>query len=739
MTKRVQILLTSACAAAIAPWLVISPAQAQSSVEAIGADEIVVTARKRGEENVQNVPIAITAFGAAQLEALNVQDLQSLSYSMPNVQLEDVGTFAGYANFAIRGVGINSSIPSIDPAVGVFVDGVYMGISAGVVFDNFDMEGVEVLRGPQGVLFGRNVTGGAVLIRTTAPSDQFSFKGHAGVETGAAYVVDGVVTGPIAGALSGKLAVYYSDDEGWFDNDFNGAKHGAARQTIVRPAFRYAPSDTLEFILRLEHGEADGDGPASQNHALFSRDSFDFSIDEKGNYDNSWDQASLETNIDVGFGAGTITNIVGWRQYDSVGLSDIDATSGFGFHARAFTEQEQISDELRYAGTFGAVDVTGGLYYFQQDLFYMENRMIAGGAINATGGGDGDFSAWGAFLAADWRINPSFTLNFGLRYTEEEKSADVAVYGVDPGRANYEARNLVVNFVDSDTWNDTSPRVGFQWTPSSDTQIYGYWAKGFRAGGYNFRQTAPLTATVRPGPFDPENVTTYELGWKQDFADGRARINMAAFHNEVEDMQRELNTPGSFGVNQLILNAGDATIQGVEFEGRFFFTDTLLATLQAGYTHGEYDSVLINLDNNPPNDPNATPDAADLGLEIPRLAPWTYGASLVHDWTLGQWGVLTSRISYNHRDKNYYNDTNQGFFEASDIFDANFTLNPNDSNWSLSLYGTNLTDETTYGGDTILPDSGLFGGDGPAGPRPLPTFSPLNKGRVIGAEVRFKY
>src|SRR5262249_26471834 len=158
-------LISSVCAAAaLAPFALPSTAHAQSAVEALTDDEeIVVTARKRGDEHVQDVPLAVTAFGAQQLEALNFQDLQTLSYTMPNVQLEDVGTAPGYANFAIRGLGINSSIPSIDPAVGVFVDGIYLGIPAGVVVDNFDLEGVEVLRGPQGVLFGRNVTGGAVL------------------------------------------------------------------------------------------------------------------------------------------------------------------------------------------------------------------------------------------------------------------------------------------------------------------------------------------------------------------------------------------------------------------------------------------------------------------------------------------------------------------------------------------------------------------------------------------------
>ena len=142
------------------------------------SDVIIVTATKKGYgENLQNVPVAVTAFGEAQLDAKFVQNLQSLSYDVPNVQLEGVGTAPGYANFTIRGLGINSTVPSIDPTVGVFTDGIYLGINAGVVLDNFDLEGIEVLRGPQGLLFGRNVTAGAVVMRTTRPD--FNFRASA--------------------------------------------------------------------------------------------------------------------------------------------------------------------------------------------------------------------------------------------------------------------------------------------------------------------------------------------------------------------------------------------------------------------------------------------------------------------------------------------------------------------------------------------------------------------------------
>lgn len=211
--------------------------------------DIVVTATKKGHgENVQDVALAVTAFGEAQLDAKFAQNLQSLSYDVPNVQFETVGTTAGYANFSIRGLGINSSIPSIDPTVGVFVDGVYLGINAGVVFDNFDIEGIEVLRGPQGLLFGRNVTGGAVVIRTSRPSFDFKANAKASIETGLKKTVSGVVTGPIVDdVVAAKLAVYYSDDDGWFHNRFDGNRFGKAKDFIIRPALSIRGGDDFKM------------------------------------------------------------------------------------------------------------------------------------------------------------------------------------------------------------------------------------------------------------------------------------------------------------------------------------------------------------------------------------------------------------------------------------------------------------------------------------------------------------
>src|SRR5690606_3094339 len=256
-----------------------------------------------------------------------------------------------------------------------FVDGMYLGIIGGVVLDVFDLEGIEVLRGPQGLLFGRNVTGGAVLLRTTRPTDELSVKAKVAGETGINQYYQAVVSGPIIDTAGGKLAVYHNNDDGWHENLFNGENHGAAETTIVRGAFDFTPNDRLDMVLRYDHGDSEGDGPASQNAGLYSVDSFDFSIDERGFYDAKWDQAILETSLDVDFGEGQIVNIFGYREYENRTLGDIDSSPLFVFHAMSSTDQDQWSNELRYSGSFSNVYLTSGIFYLDQSLGYFERRL----------------------------------------------------------------------------------------------------------------------------------------------------------------------------------------------------------------------------------------------------------------------------------------------------------------------------------------------------------------------------
>jgi iron complex outermembrane recepter protein len=683
--------------------------------------DIVVTANKKANaQNVQDVAIAVTAFGAEQLESQHVRTLDNLGFSAPNVQLDDVGTAPGFANFSIRGLGINSSIPSIDPTVGVFVDGVYMGISAGILFDTFDLEGVEVLRGPQGLLFGRNVTGGAVVVRTSTPTNDLKAEGRVAVETGLNKIASAVVSGPIVkDKLQAKVAVYYNDDDGWFTNKFNGNKNFGASQTLIlRGALRYTPSEAVEAVARYEHGRVRGDGAVVSNFGLFGRESFGVSVNEEGVTRNDWNQASLEINLDTDFGNGKITNIAAYRDFSGFVTSDIDSSPSYTFHADTLTRQHQWSNELRYAGTFGDLELTTGLYYFQQDISYIELRRLAGGALKISGGGRQNQHTFGTFISTDYHVTDTVTLNAGVRYSWEKKKAKVQNLSGNLCDPFVTKTCSSYGFNDEKSWQDPTFKVGAQWQPTSDTLAYAFFARGFRSGGYNFRNGNPAEA---PGPFDAEKQNSYEIGVKHDF--GRLlRLNVAAFHNTVLGLQREIILPVlPLGTTQVIRNSADLRLQGVEAEATLRIGDHLTLNGQLGYTDAKYTRIFYDLTG------DRVINERDFALKPPRLAPWTYGGSVNFSHDTDGGGEVTARLGYAHRDAAWSNDANTGLLSAADMVDANLSFEAPNRHWKLSVYGNNLLNDQTEGNVSPLP---FFAGS---------TFSSINKGRVIGAEVLFRY
>ncbi|MFI2810515.1 MULTISPECIES: TonB-dependent receptor [Microbulbifer] len=736
--------LVSACSVATL-WFA-SGMSAHAAEGAVGTimEEVQVTARKRAEaERLQEVPVAATAYSGDQLEALQTKDLQSLSFKMPNVQLDDVGTVKNTANFTVRGLGVNSSIPSIDPTVGVFVDGMYMGVNAGVVTDMFDLEGIEVLRGPQGLLFGRNVTGGAVVIRTARPTEEFSSKFKLSTTDNLDTIAAATVNGAISETVNGRFTAYYNNDQGWFENVYTGNDSaGASDSWFIRPSFSVDISETAELLVRMEHGKMDSDGVVAQNrgalatnfplYPLFgvdvsgwdnSDDSFEVAQNEEGFQEDEWSHVITEFNQDVAFGNGTITNILAWREYDANGTGDIDSLPITAFHANTRVDQSQLSNELRYAGRFGATSLTTGLYWFNQDLEYYENRLLplsgppGSGGFDWTGGGIQDHEALGIFAQADVDLNESWVLTLGGRYSTEDKDAKIATIPVDLCSLD---GCVAYDFEDSESWDAFTPKVGLQWNLSDDAQIYSFWTKGFRSGGYNMRNTGPGEL---PGPTDQEEQTSFEIGGKAEWFDGRLRTNMALFHNTIDEMQREENLSNPVvGVVQIIRNTADATIRGAELEAMAAATDTLLFTFNVGYVDGDYDSVRGDISG------DGQVNNVDLGLDIPRLAPWTYGIGLVHDLDLGAAGTLTSRVNFNHRDEAPYTDNNLGMLSAADMLDFSFGYTPDSGNYRLAFFGKNMLDEVTEGNNTQLPIN--LGGPGAS-------FTPLNKGRVMGVELTY--
>jgi len=722
---------------------------------------IVVTGTKtQNAENVQDVPLAVTAFNAESLDALKVRDVQGLTYSAPNVSLDQIGTSRGTANFSIRGLGINSSIPSIDPTVGVFVDGVYLGFSGGVVFDLFDLESVEILRGPQGILFGRNTTGGAVLINTGNPTDYLTGKFRAAVDGplvdggrgGANYTVSGVISGPIVeDTLLFKLGAYYNKNEGYFTNLFDGSNHGKAETKILRGALEGRFGD-LTLTGKLDYFTSDGDGPSGQNRGVFERDTFDLSIDERGNYDNEIWTGSLTAEVDIG--PGTLTNIFGYRDYSATTLGDIDSLPIFGFHSSTETEQDQISNEIRYAISTDNFDLTIGGFYFDQSIAYTETRDLPPlSPLTFYGGGSQDHEVLGAFAASQYYLTSDFSVIAGIRWSREEKYAGVTYVRPRPecsvvgGTCPTSGTNPFIptennGFEDGRSWTNWSPKFGFQYE-FDDSQIYAHWTRGYRSGGYNFRitnatvfETVVVPATGGNFGFDEERVDNYEIGGKFQTSDGALTVNAAVYLTEIDDMQREVNQSSpTAGVSQFILNTADAEILGFEVEGRARVTDNLIFTANLGIIDDDYKSVAFDISS------DGAIDDADTALRLPRVPEVTWGVGMLHELILPN-GAIVSRVNYQFRDEFAYTDNNLGWIQAADNLDANITWETPMDGLSVSIYGKNLLDQVQAGGDTQLPFGGPLsnGVNRPFDAYPAGgTLSPLSKGRQIGAEMTFEF
>jgi len=779
-----------------APTALAQDDEERSAIDIL-TDEIVVTATKKADgQNVQDTNLSIAAFGADQLEVFQVRNLGDLSFKIPNVQLDDIGTVKGTANFAVRGLGVNSSIPSIDPSVGVFIDGIYLGINTGVLFDNFDIDSVEVLRGPQGVLFGRNVTGGAVLLNTGNPTDEFTLKVKGSAEsgligTGGNYFLQGVISGPLGGGFKAKLGGYYNNDRGFFenlfdedlailgnsqapgvasispetiqqqieDNDLDESNFGRSETFIIRGALEYEGIEGLNLLAKIEYGDTTGDGPAAQSsqNALgvnsfatnfggpglesqtFDADSLDFAVNNRGFQDSDWIHASFRADLDVSFGNGTITNIFGYRDFSQVASSDIDASILQIFDILVGVEQDQISNELRYNGRFfdDRLDFTTGFFYFNQDLAYSEQRRVFGAQTPFDGGGVQNTETFGLFAAGEYEITDRLSFNAGLRWSDETKEANIALIQVLGGASCFveetnisgDAPCVLEEFPTFNTSN-FSPKIGLGYEATENLRFYGHWARSFRAGGFNLRNTAlpdPDTGAIsdiqQPGPFEDEQIDSFEIGFKSEIAGG-IRFNGAGFFNFIDNIQREINVAGgSAVVQQVITNAGDVEVFGFEFDALWPVTDNFILNGSIGYVESNFTEVNINLLAANSTEIDLPPADGVLDLRLPRLAPFTASVGFTYVQNIG-YGDVVLNANYSHRDASFFTDNNFGVIPAQDRVDLSLSYDIPETGVNMTLYGKNLTNDVILGGDTQLSNG---------------TFSPLGKGRVLGIELSYVY
>ncbi len=678
-----------------------SAQSADTGDSAFVLEEILVTATKKGRaENMQTVPIAITAMNEHQLDKALFESIADIGHTIPNAVLEESQFVPGQAAFFIRGVGVNHTAQTMDPSVGVVINGMSLGQNMGMTTDNFDLESLEILRGPQGTLFGRNATGGAVVLRTKRPSGEFGaeLRGTVG-SYGRKDIAFAVEDSLIDGVLAGRIAMMAKEHDGYFTNAQGGPKIGEGRTKVIRPTLHYTPTESFEAYLFSEYGRADSGMPPLRQ--IFDPDTYYSTIytpttddlqvldhDFKGPNTIEWWYVIGEMNWDIG--SGQLTSVTAYREHDSVVSIDID---GGGVDAPVHfipsrSKQHQFSQELRYAFPVGErINLTTGLYYFNQSYHNGLGTDVFGGITLKDGYTDHETAA--IFAQGEVSFTDELVLTLGGRYTKETKDGR---YSVENSCALPPVTDLTLRtgcffgFEGSRTWKNFSPRVGLQWLVNDVTQVYGSWTQGFKSGGFN--NEADSVAAV--GPFDEETVEAYEVGLKTDLFDRRVRFNLAAFFNKYNDMQRSISfgTPGE-GFDNRLLNAGRAEVMGLEAELNWIVTDHLSITANLGLMSNDIKEFPgLDVDGDGAPDPELA-----VTRKLARVPDVTYGMGVTYDVPLPT-GEMSLHGNYNYTGERFSDDANAAYLAPYKSLNVKATYRPaEDSRFSVSAFGKNITNE----------------------------------------------
>ena len=606
-----------------------------------GLEEIVVTAQKRSE-NLQTVPIAATALTAEALESRFIKSFTDISAALPNTSLEGEGLSNYASSFYIRGQGTQNRGPFVDPAVSVIVDGVAGGYIATALTDFMDIEAIEVLRGPQGTLQGRNSTGGAIIVRHNRP-DADAFSGNVGLQLGNAGRTDlsGVLNIPLVeGRSAFRIATKWTKTDGFFENAATGKDVGGIDHKTFLPSFGFE-GDNWDLTVRGLFNRYDDDsstlipryacrvdprvnanpgtafndtyvstialragGAAAIPFCAREPDSKLYTINQNRPIEGAkldQDSGTVEFNYTIG-GAGTLTFVGNFQQNEETSALDVDGTFLQLNSNQENTQHEQTSAELRFASDLSdTFKFVFGAFWLDQEYDLRRQTSVDTGAGTATpmlttlfNGSSQTNTQSGAFAQAEWGFTESLTGVVGARYTKDKKAI-----GVCANIATVcDQSRLLPNSAD---WTDTSPRVGLNWKYDEDKYFYAYWAKGFRAGGFN----GEAGGASQAGPFNPEEVKTIELGAKLELADNRVRLNLAIFDTDATNLQRQLARATPQGTAEIVTqNAAAATFRGAEAEVTWLPVDALRLEATLGYLDAKYTSYCTDLNGAAANDPS---------------------------------------------------------------------------------------------------------------------------------------
>jgi len=713
-------------------------------------DEVVVTAQKRAQK-LEDVPISLTALNGAKLEEAGITSISGIADYTPSFNMTQTGIGT---NIAIRGIssGVNQGF---EQSAAMFVDGVHYGRAQLARAPFLDIERIEILRGPQSILFGKNSTAGAISIINAKPGDEFEgnmslsyepeFEGKEGRL---------VLSGPISDTVGGRLAILSRSNDGFIENTTLNRNESSDKDQVVRVTLDWKPTDTWDISLKLEDGSFDSNGrnievvkpvtnpalnptndpnPYKTILSYLTAGKYLLDTTEDGmrqsNGDYSYnDTSNVTLTAEHDLEGMTLTSVTGYNGYTYSELCDCDFTGAPGFNIFSDEEYRQVSQEIRLVS---AADQTiswiGGVFYqgsnikFHDKVFVPTNSVIATAVSPLLRGAstqrdfNQDTSLYAVFGQATWNISDTNRLIFGGRYSSETKEADRQQYHVSPagdvlptGTVNDPYNRLWVGFkVDPHSVKGDrkesgfDPQIIFQQDLNQTDRLYASYTTGFKSGGYDVRANSAPTALggLYPGAdtdgsweFQQENVKNYEIGGKFALADGAAELNVAVFRSDFTDMQTS-QFDGSLSFN--VTNAGEARVQGIEVDGRWALTDNLLVRGGVSYLDFEY----LKFPNGQcafGQTPTSGSSCDQTGMRREFVPEYQGNVGVDYDINFANGWKIASTLDFIFNSGYFTTPSLDARFEQSSYnkVNARIALSGVDEKWELALVGKNLTDES---------------------------------------------
>ena len=681
-----------------------------ASDDATQVGDIIVTARRR-EEVLQDVPIAVTSLGAERLEQTGATDITALQQQTPNATVQVArGSNSTLISF-IRGVGQQDPLWGFEPGVGLYIDDVYVARPQGAVLDIFDINRIEVLRGPQGTLYGRNTIGGAIKYVTDRIGQTPEFEASATL--GSYRQADLVVSGgaPVSDTLAVGAAFARYTRDGFGENTTTGLDQYNRDVTGWRLSAEWTPTDALFF--RLAYDRVDDDSNPRHGHREVNSTVGGYTPPTSV-YDTQAGLTGEQRVVTEGYSLTggwtvndwlTLRSITASRRGDTATVIDFDQTPLPYLDVPAYYSDRQFSQEFQALFEGDRWSGVAGIYYLDSRAAGVFDTIAGNLGVVIAAAGSVDTTSWSAFGDFSYELTDRLEVSVGGRWTQDDKTGDVyrafflgatrsPLTGGTP-RAVFATRT---DYTASETFERFTPRVSVTYDFTDDFTGYASYSQGFKSGGWDMRGDAYLTPQTVNG-YDPEVVDTFEVGLKGNLG-GMIQFSSAVFYSAYEDQQitsQVVATLPATGIASIVDNVGSSTIYGAEFEATAFLTDNLTAFLSYGYLHAEFDEFITFVTGSPvdisdtrvfQNSPEHT-----LFLGATWTQPDVFGGDL----------SVTPSISYR---SDYH------LFEAADpILDQDaYTLvdlaavwdSPN-GHFSVGFNGRNLTDETYRVGGYSFP------------------------------------